>query len=179
MLVLDHFLSLLEICSCWGKEKCAGLHTCILYKQVYHHSAKQNGNAHNHRYQAVTYSFDGILSFRSPHYACPEVIRVSWLILVYKNTLFEVSLIASTQLDPLYKESAQGRGKENDTRNLKRTLFVWLSPESSHYYFPMEIIACYSHSTFAPCVQIEVQEPGLIWYFDPRDIVPSDFLSLM
>lgn len=88
-----------------------------------------------------------ILSFRSPHYACPEVIRVSWLILVYINLFFEVSLIASTQINPLYKKSAQGRGKGKDTRNLTGVLFVWLSPESSHIDGMREIIVCYSHST--------------------------------
>lgn len=62
-----------------------------------------------HIYKAVTCSFDCILCFRSPHYACPEVIRVSWLTLVCINTFFKVSLIASTQIDPLYRKSGQGR----------------------------------------------------------------------
>lgn len=62
-----------------------------------------------HKYQAVTCSFDCLLCFRSPHYACPEVIRVSWLTLVCINAFLKVPLIASMQINPLYSKSVQGR----------------------------------------------------------------------
>lgn len=171
MLILDHFLGLLEMCSCWSKEKCAGLHTCFLYKQIYHRSAKQNVNAHNHKYQAVTCSFDCILSFRSPHYACPEVIRVSWLILVYINTFLEVSLIASMQTGALYKKSAQCRGKERNTKNLKSVLSLaqpWIKP---HW----EIIVCYSHSILHTMWSERSREAWLNLIFWPKGCSPLSF----
>lgn len=99
-----------------------------------------------HKYQAVTCSFDCILCFRSPHYACPEVIRVSWLTLVCINIFFKASLFASTQIDPLYRKSVQGRQhwKGHKERNYG---FVWLSPESSCINHMRETIVCYSHNS--------------------------------
>lgn len=128
-----------------------------------------------HIYKAVTCSFDCILCFRSPHYACPEVIRVSWLTLVYKYIFLKCHSLQVHRQTLCTGNLAKADSIGKDTRNVTTVLFVWLSPESSYIDSMREMIVCYSHSTLRAMWSDRNTVASFNLIFPPRGCSPLRF----